>query len=116
METYEDYCKERDELSLIEMYEDYCSTFYEDGMTDEEWEMTINNMISFRDWCNNQKMKTEKELMSFEEAKAYMQTIGLNPKTEKEAQEMFQQWWDENKQLAESIGLPRHPEIVYNNK
>lgn len=51
--------------------------------------------------------------MTFEEAKAYMQKIGLKPKTEKEGLEMFQQWWDDNQEMCEEIGLPRHPEVVY---
>ena len=51
--------------------------------------------------------------MSFKEAKAYMHTVGLQAKTEKEAQQVFQQWWDANKEMCERIGLPRHPEIEY---
>lgn len=54
-----------------------------------------------------------KNLMTFEEAKAFIQTIVLNPKTEKEGEEMYRQWWDDNKEYCESIGLPRHPEKVY---
>lgn len=54
-----------------------------------------------------------KNLMSFNEAKKFITSLNLKAKTEKEAKEVFEAWWNTNKEYAESIGLPRNPEECY---